>query len=85
MTHHEDQASRIDLETVLDEVSAILATMSWTRAQLEDVKAELLRWIGNVTEGRTPNPALTQQHDADEDPLDHAILAEHERVADEPA
>jgi hypothetical protein len=76
--------SVVDLETVQEEVAAILATMSWTRAHLEDVKAELLRWMSVAGDGLTPNLALIDQHEADEDPLDHAIIAEHERVADEP-
>ena len=76
--------SLIDLETVQAELAPILATMSWTRDQLEDVKAELLRWIGDRPEMGTPNPALSeQQHDDGEEPVDHAIVAEHERVADE--
>lgn len=83
MTGGDAQESLVDLETVQDEVAAILATITWTRAQLEDVKAELLRWISVVGDGITPNPALIEQHEADEDPLDLAILAEHERVADE--
>jgi len=29
-----------------------------------------------------PNPQLVEQHDEDRDPLDVAILAEHERVDD---
>jgi hypothetical protein len=85
VTSNEVPESRVDLETVQDEVSVILATMSWTRAQLEDVKAELVRWMRGVGEDGILNPDLIQQHDAGDDPLDHAILAEHERVADEPA
>jgi hypothetical protein len=85
MTEDVTPGSQVGLETVLDEVSAIVATMSWTRAQLEDVKAELLRWMSVAGDGLTPKPALIDQHEADDDPLDHAIIAEHERVADEPA
>ena len=83
MTDNEAPDSLIDLETVQAELAPILATMSWTRDQLEDVKAELLRWIGDLPEMGTPNPALNQQHDDTEQPVDHAIVAEHERVADE--
>ncbi len=79
------QDSVIDLDTVQAELVPLLATMSWTRARLEDVKAELLRWLGDLSDLGTPNPALSQQHDPDADPLDHVIVAEHERVAQEPA
>jgi hypothetical protein len=73
----------IDLETVQSELAPILATVFWSRAQLEDVKAELMRWIGDLAEVGTPNPALSRQHEDGEEQVDHAIVAEHERVADE--
>jgi hypothetical protein len=84
MTDDTRQDALIDLETVQAELAPILATMSWSRAQLEDVKAELMRWIEDAMELGTPNPALSErQHDDAEEAVDHAIVAEHERVADE--
>jgi len=76
-------AVRVDLDRVQEEVGAILATMSWTHAQLEELKAELRRWMSVATTAAMPNPGLIQQHAVDEDPLDHAIMAEHERVAND--
>lgn len=83
MTEVGEQDSVVDLDTVQAELAPLIATISWTRAQLEEVKGELAYWIEAMTERRAPNPALTQQHDPDEDALDDAIVAEHERVTGE--
>lgn len=84
MTNDDAQESLVDLETVQAELASILSTMSWTRARLEDVKAELLRWMTDAAESRAPNPDLSHQHDSSEDPVDNAIIAEHERLMEVP-
>jgi len=70
----------IDVETVQAELAPILNLGSWTRARLEELKSQLGLWMGEMDVHASLNPELHRQHHDAGDPLDNAILAEHERV-----
>lgn len=42
--------------------------------------SHLMLWMGEMNDDGSLNPELHQQHHDASDPLDNAILAEHERV-----
>jgi hypothetical protein len=82
MNDSAERPEAVDLETVQAELAPILSTMSWTRTDLEQVKQVLTRWTRDLGDGQRHFSDTTSQHGGQDDALDEAIDAEHERVED---
>jgi hypothetical protein len=84
MNDNAERSEAVDLATVQAELAPILGTMSWTRADLEQVKQVVTQWTRNVADGPPHFSDTTSQHGGQDDALDEAIDAEHERLDDAP-